>query len=489
MKVECCRDWDFSKFAEVLVVAVSEDWKQEAHLQALDQQTQGWFFQLLASEEISSKPLKLSSHFAFADLPWKQLITVGIGNPNQLDPMTIARAAGAASKLAAAKSREATYFYGFPPQEPLAQAAIVAAMNGCVGQDLFKAEPNLRAPGIQCWIGVSEETLDHATIYGESILFARRLINLPANHLAPQDFVDQAQQAIQGIPITMEVWDEKRLEQEKCGSLLAVARGSAKPPRLIKFHYAGTTGGQPIALVGKGVTFDSGGLSLKPSDSMITMKCDMSGAATVLASLLVAARRKLPQPIVGLVGLVENMIDGDCFRLGDVLTARSGKTIEIHNTDAEGRLVLADVLNVALDSDPKAILDFATLTGACVVALGTDISGVMSNSPELSEALQRVAKECGELIWPLPMHPFFAEQIAGKIGDIKNMGEGRWGGAITAAKFLEAFVENTPWVHFDIAGPAFYDNAKPWQDAGGTGTLIRTIGEWLAQQSESAEKA
>jgi leucyl aminopeptidase len=176
---------------------------------------------------------------------------------------------------------------------------------------------------------------------------------------------------------------------------------------------------------------------------------------------------------------VENLVSGDAFKLGDVLTARSGKTIEIHNTDAEGRLVLADVIDVALQHQPSRMIDFATLTGACVVALGNDVTGVMSNHEEWQEELLSATRRAGEYAWPLPMFSFFNEQIAGKVADIKNVGEGRWGGAITAAKFLEEFVDGKPWIHLDIAGPAFLDAPKSWTDAGATGTMIRSVVELL----------
>jgi leucyl aminopeptidase len=245
-------------------------------------------------------------------------------------------------------------------------------------------------------------------------------------------------------------------------------------------RYQGSTpDSDPLALVGKGVTFDSGGYSLKPTDGMLTMKCDMAGAATVLGIFNAVAKLKVRRNLIGVVGLVENLVSGDAFKLGDVLTARSGKTIEIHNTDAEGRLVLADCLNVALQENPMQIIDFATLTGACVVALGNDVAGLMSNNNPLQGDVQSFTEKCGELTWPLPMHSFYGEQIAGKVADIKNVGEGRWGGAITAAKFLEEFVQARPWVHLDIAGPAFLDSPKPWCDAGGTGFLVRSFAEWL----------
>jgi leucyl aminopeptidase len=232
-----------------------------------------------------------------------------------------------------------------------------------------------------------------------------------------------------------------------------------------------------LALVGKGVTFDSGGLSIKPTDGMKTMKCDMAGAATVLGALRAIALLKLPIQVIGLCGLVENMLSGDSYKLGDVLKARNGKTIEVLNTDAEGRLVLADVLDVAVQRGATKIIDLATLTGACVVALGNDVAGAMSNDPAWCETVLQAATVCGEPAWQLPMFKEYAEQIKSEVADIKNVGDGRWGGAITAAKFLEEFVAGKPWTHLDIAGPAFLESAKPHLDAGGSGAFVRTLVE------------
>jgi leucyl aminopeptidase len=232
-----------------------------------------------------------------------------------------------------------------------------------------------------------------------------------------------------------------------------------------------------VALVGKGVTFDSGGLSIKTSDGMKTMKCDMAGAATVLGAMQAIARLKLPVNVIGLCGLVENMLSGSSYKLGDVLRARSGKTIEVLNTDAEGRLVLADVLDVALQHQPAKIIDLATLTGACVVALGNDVAGLMTNDEAWAGAVKAAAAACGESVWQLPMFPEYGEQIRSEVADIKNVGDGRWGGAITAAKFLEEFVGGKPWVHLDIAGPAFLESSKNWIDAGASGFGVRTLVE------------
>ena len=259
---------------------------------------------------------------------------------------------------------------------------------------------------------------------------------------------------------------------------MAVARGSSLPPRLVILSHLGGGEEAPVlALVGKGVTFDSGGLSLKPTDGMKTMKCDMAGAATVIGAMQAIARLHLPVNVVGMVGLVENLVSGNSYKLGDVLTARSGKTIEVLNTDAEGRLVLADVLNVAVERGAARIIDLATLTGACLVALGRDVAGLMSNDGAWSDQVQAAADACGEPCWQLPMFPEYAKQIRSEVADIKNVGDGRWAGAITAAKFLEEFVGDTPWVHLDIAGPAFLESSKPWLDAGGSGAFVRTLVE------------
>jgi leucyl aminopeptidase len=304
----------------------------------------------------------------------------------------------------------------------------------------------------------------------------RRLVNLPPNEIYPASVADEMQAMADEVGLGIEIWDEERLAKENCGALLAVARGSERAPRLAILSYQGASADQPpIALVGKGVTFDSGGYSLKPTDGMKDMKCDMAGAATVIGAMRAIALRKPKVNVLGLVGLVENLVSGDAYKLGDVLKSRNGKTIEILNTDAEGRVVLADVLDVAVDRGADRIVDLATLTGACLVALGMDVAGIMTNDAGWCAALKQAAEETGEQVWELPMFPEFGEQIQSRVADIKNVGNGRWGGAITAAKFLEEFVQEKPWVHIDIAGPAYLDGEKPWLDAGGSGAFVRTL--------------
>ncbi|WP_372717157.1 M17 family metallopeptidase, partial [Novipirellula sp.] len=237
------------------------------------------------------------------------------------------------------------------------------------------------------------------------------------------------------------------------------------------------------AIVGKGVTFDSGGLSIKPSDGMVDMKCDMAGAATVLGVMQAVAQLGVKRNVIGVCGLAENMISGTSYKLGDVIKTRNGKTIEILNTDAEGRVVLADTLDVTRENAPASIVDLATLTGACMVALGMEVAGLMTNDQPLCDAVSQAAKTEGEPVWQLPMFDLYDEKVKSKVADIKNVGEGRWGGAITAAKFLENFVGDTPWVHIDIAGPAFVDSPKPHRDAGATGVMVRTLVNWIESQA------
>jgi leucyl aminopeptidase len=249
---------------------------------------------------------------------------------------------------------------------------------------------------------------------------------------------------------------------------------------LLRYRGPGASGDRPdVALVGKGVTFDSGGLSLKPSESMLTMKCDMAGAAAMLAAAATLAALAAPVHLVAAVGLVENMTGPAAYKLGDVITARSGTTIEIHNTDAEGRVVLADVLDVVRGLAPRRIVDAATLTGACMVALGHDVAGLFTNDQGWCDAIAAAARTVGEPVWQLPMYPDYDDQIKSEVADIKNVGDGRWGGAITAAKFLERFVGGIPWTHVDIAGPAFAEKPRPWTDGGGTGFLVRSLVELL----------
>ncbi|MDA7951021.1 MAG: leucyl aminopeptidase [Pirellulaceae bacterium] len=416
----------------------------------------------------------------------KVVYLLGLGEKEKFNTEKAFSATSLATKSIGAKQRGQVVFA--LPDSLLSDyekvTSIQGAYCGCRGQDIYKNEKSLFPVEALSFYQFDENLVLVASLTAQGIQTTRNLVNQAPNMLFPESFAKQIKKLGSESGFEVEIWDEERLRNEDCGALLGVAQGSRRSPYLVIMrHHGGPSGQQPLALVGKGVTFDSGGLSLKPSDAMLTMKCDMGGAATVVGIMEAIARQEVPTNVVGVVGLVENMPDGNALKLGDILTAKSGKTIEIHNTDAEGRLVLADALCVAREQNPTHIIDFATLTGACVVALGLEVSGLMTNNQELCQEVLSVADTVGEPAWQLPMFDSFGKQIQGKIADIKNVGEGRWGGAITAAKFLEEFVEETPWLHIDIAGPAFLDSPKPHLDGGGTGCMVRTLVEVIRNRS------
>jgi leucyl aminopeptidase len=470
--------------SDAIVAGIFSDLRPGHLLRELDQALGGAVNRLIAREEIRGKLAEVTRIFPSQGLRTDEVVVVGRGDRDSFNPGAAWRAAAAAAKQLAGRRRRRVIFAWDDPG-PDTAAAICGALVGCQGQDLYRAEKKLYAFEELLWHGASAASITQGTVLGECVNLTRRLVNEGPSYLTPARFAEEALEVAQQTGLELEVWDEQRLAIERCGALLAVARGSDHPPRVVILRYpGGDPQTPPLALLGKGVTFDSGGYSLKPTEAMQTMKCDMSGAATVLGTLAAAARLQLPVNVTGYLGLVENLISGDAFKLGDVLTARSGTTIEVLNTDAEGRLVLADLLDVAVEQGAGRLIDLATLTGACVVALGTDVTGLMTNDQTWCDALIAAAHRSGEPVWQLPMFEEFAEQIDSQVADIKNIGEGRWGGAITAAKFLERFVRNTPWIHADIAGPAFAEKPKAWLDAGGTGVMIRTLVELLRAAGE-----
>ncbi|WEV28232.1 leucyl aminopeptidase [Streptomyces sp. 71268] len=305
---------------------------------------------------------------------------------------------------------------------------------------------------------------------------ARDLINIPSNDLTPKSFAAQAQAAAKEFGLSIEVLDEKALAKGGYGGLIGVGQGSENPPRLVKIAYRHSKASKTLALVGKGITYDSGGISLKPAGHNETMKCDMSGAAAVFAAVVAAAKLGLKVNVTGWLALAENMPSGSATRPGDVLRMYSGKTVEVLNTDAEGRLVLADALTRASEEKPDAIVDVATLTGAMVLALGNRTFGIMANDDAFRASLHEIAQEVGEQSWPMPMPVELRKGMDSPIADIANMGE-RAGGGLVAGLFLQEFVgEGITWAHLDIAGPAFHEGAPyGYTHKGGTGSAVRTL--------------
>ncbi|TWT64708.1 leucyl aminopeptidase [Allorhodopirellula solitaria] len=434
---------------------------------------------LIESGEIEGKRGEVQC-LATADGEFPLLVVAGVGKPSDATRGgTYDIAATVIRRLADKPRSQVTFLVGETTVAANHDALVAGAVSACEGQHLYQSEPATHVPDAIAFVGVSAEAAAAGENLGGSINHTRRLVNEPPTIMNPTEFADRAAAMAATEGLQCEIWDEKRLAAENCRAILAVGRASTSPPRLVILKHNGGGDEAPLAIVGKGVTFDSGGLSLKPSDGMVDMKCDMAGAATVVGVMRAIAKLGIRRNVIGLCGLAENMVSGDAYKLGDVIETRSGKTIEIRNTDAEGRVVLADTLDVAVEHSPAAIVDLATLTGACMVALGNEVAGLMTNNQELCEQVSAAAEQENEPVWQLPMFSLYNEKVKSKVADIKNVGEGRWGGAITAAKFLENFVQDTPWLHIDIAGPAFADSAKASHDAGATGVMVRTLVRWI----------
>ncbi len=316
----------------------------------------------------------------------------------------------------------------------------------------------------------------------DAVTIARDLVNTPAGDLVPAALAKRAQAIAKEAGVTCKIWTETQLKTGGFGGVLGVGQGSSNPPRMIELTYRGAGAARPVGLAGKGITFDSGGLSLKDPSGMETMKGDMGGAASILATVYAIARLRLRVNVVAAIPCSENMPSGSAQRPGDVIRHRGGKTSEVLNTDAEGRLVLADALAYLTEKKPVAIVDTATLTGACVVALGTDIAGAFSNDDLLAQELVMAGTDAGEPIWQLPLWKDYRALIDSKVADIKNTGK-RYGGAITASWFLAEFVGDTPWVHLDIAGPSFQEAPHDLGPYGATGVPVRALVRWLQDRA------
>src|SRR6266540_3834909 len=320
--------------------------------------------------------------------------------------------------------------------------------------------------------------VERGRIVGESVNFTRDLANEPGAYMTPTNMSERAREVATEFGLSIDVFDEARMEKEGMGSLLSVSRGSEEPAKLIILKYTPssvTEGNEKLlAFVGKGITFDSGGISLKPGENMELMKYDMTGGATVMGALRAIAQLKPPMPILGVVPCSENLPSGKATKPGDVVRAMTGKTIEIINTDAEGRLILADAIAYAKKLGATTVVDLATLTGAVSIALGDINTAVLGTDQKLIDEVISAGKEVGEKFWQLPLDKEYSKQIKSDIADIKNVG-GRKAGTITAAAFLKEFAEGMAWAHLDIAGTAWGDEAKPYRAKGPTGIAVRTL--------------
>jgi leucyl aminopeptidase len=460
--------------ADWLVVGVWANEPPSGTAAELDAATGGIISKLRESADLTGKHLELAPVLNPTGMAAKRLLVVGLGKRGGATRGTLHDAAAAAARHITAKKVGAVAFSVPSPDFTLAVA--VGFLHGSQGPGIRKTTPARFAPERLVLLGGDSAALPRARAESQSLWLARDLVNAPPCDLYPETFAAAAAESGRAHGFDVEIWDESRLAAERMGSLLGVARGSHRPPRLAILRYSGNANGPTLGLVGKGVTFDSGGLSLKPTDGMVDMKCDMAGAAAVLAGIRAVADLKLKVNVLGVTPLVENMPSGLALKLGDVLTARNGKTIEVLNTDAEGRLILADALCYASEQTDR-IVDFATLTGSCMVALGTETAGLMTNDDAWGDRILAAVRAAGERAWKLPMDASYDALIKSKVADMRNTGGGKWGGAIAGAKLLEQFIGKAKWVHLDIAGPAWAESETPALDAGGTGCMVRSIVE------------
>ena len=443
--------------------------------------------EMFDSGEIAGKPLEMTLLHNVPGIRARRVLAAGVGKPAKFGPAELRRTVGAAIRHLKSKSiTEAALFLDTPQADAeYVAAAIEGAILGDFESDRYKTDKK-GAKNIERFtvvVAAGGPELDAAAergrIIAEAQNFTRSLANEPANRLTPLGLAEHARQMCEEYGLEYEVLDRERMLQLGMGSLLGVAIGSAEPPALILMRYrpAGDngSGGAHLGLVGKGVTFDTGGISIKPADGMEKMKYDMAGGATVIGAMRVLAQLKPSIPVTGLVPAVENMPGSRAQRPGDIVTSLSGKTIEVINTDAEGRLILADAITYAQRLGCTHLVDAATLTGAIVVALGHINVGLFANDDGIRDRVMEAARKEGERMWQMPIEDDYKDYyLKSAFADIPNVG-GRHGGAVTAAMFIKEFADPTPWVHLDIAGTAWLDDAKPFMAKGPTGVSLRTM--------------
>lgn len=426
-------------------------------------------------------------------LSFKNVIIVGLGAANELTHEKVRQASAAAfDALKSIKSKEAVlHFDGITSSVTQSAQNLKAVVEGlelaAYNFDDLKSKKS-DSPELTVHICSQnaadkklKEAFQQATVLSQCVNFSRNLGDMPGNLMTPKILAEKTQNAFKGTSVKVQVWDKARIKKEKMGGLLGVSNGSDQEPRFIIMDYkGGKKSDKPIVFVGKGLTFDCGGISIKPSAAMEEMKYDMCGGANVIGTMLAIAKLKLKVNVVGLVPATENLVNGSATKPGDIHTARNGKTFEVNNTDAEGRLILADALSYATELKPKVIIDAATLTGAMVMALGNIHTGFFTRSQDLTKKVDLASETSGELTWRMPLTDYHVSDMKGTFADLSNISSGKGAGSATAAAFLEQFVgEGIPWVHFDIAGTAWAvgNRLNYCPKKGASGVMIRTFVE------------
>ena len=471
-----------------LALAVAKGGALEGLAAEADAAASGALSKAMAASRFDGEAKATLEVVAPSGLDAERVLIVGLGE----DPdVRLAEDAGGAvySALAGSGSESATLVW---PQTASAAAAGLGAALAAYRFDKYRtklkdkekpalAELVIATPDPDAVRRSYEE--DGARVV-EAVAFARDFVSEPGNVLYPESYAEGLRE-LEALGVSVEVFDRAALEELKMATLLGVAQGSAREARVVVMHWQGGEG-PPIALVGKGVTFDTGGISIKPSGGMEEMKWDMGGSAAVAGAMKAIAGRKAAANVVGIVGLVENMPSATAQRPGDVVTSYSGQTVEVINTDAEGRLVLADLLAYVIERyEPHAVVDLATLTGAMVMALAHEYAGVFSNDDALAESLMSAGAAVDEKLWRFPLHDAYDKMLESPIADMRNIGSSREAGAITAAQFLKRFVGETPWAHLDIAGTAWTDKARPTVPKGATGYGVRLLDRLVRDVCES----
>lgn len=471
--------------ADLLVFFVTTNWKKE--ITVLGVKTAKHLEEIGKSEGFEGK----TKEIIVADtlLPSKRIMLAGLGEGKETDYFDLQNTVAYVMKSVVKSKRKQVIFSIHPGwlsdinTKDAIHGVVEAIMLSTYSFDQYKSEKKpVRVNNIMLHIpsqGMKayEKHLKKGMLFSQGVLFSRDLVNEPPDVMNPTVLAKKAQEIARnnkGVHVTIMGRDEaKKLGMN---AYLGVSQGSETPPQFIRLHYKPAKASKKIVLAGKGITFDTGGLSLKPGNAMETMKCDMAGAASVLGVFSVIDKLKPDVEVVGLIAACENMPSGKAIRPGDILKAMNGKTIEVLNTDAEGRLTLADVLSYAvLKEKPDAIIDLATLTGAMMIALGEDITGVFGNNSGLINKVIEAGNRSGEHVWHMPTPKMYKNLIKSNIADVRNISKSKYGGSITAALFLEEFVDNTPWVHLDIAGPAFMEKDTPLIPYGGTGFGVRLL--------------
>ena len=469
---------------DILAVGVTTDKPQNETLQVLDKKLDGMLAPIIGRFD-GKKGSERLIH-TFDRLPSKHVLVIGLGQPQDLDLPDLRTFASAAVQRA---NKEQLNSLGIALPTIVSTSNVERAVEflaegallGSYRFDTYKSDPDEEYLNeIHILSDVAATHTTRATVHAEAVNYARDLVNRPGSDLTPPDLAAAARHLAKTVGLECRILGPQDLMRNNMNLLLAVGRAGSAEPQLIHLTYRPRQkSNRVVALIGKGITFDSGGLSIKPSASMIDMKADMAGAATVLGAVRAAAQLQAGCEIHAIVPAAENMVSANSYKLGDVIRGASGKSVEIHNTDAEGRLALADALAYAQTVKPDEIVDVATLTGACMVALGPHMAGIMGTDPQLVSALCESGKRSGEAVWHLPLPNQLRSMLESSIADLKNVGE-RWGGALTAGLFLREFVpDGVRWAHMDIAGPAFAEKSSGHVPRGGTGFGVLLLSDYL----------